>query len=215
VFDLYVKDKGGADERLLWRSPYTKTASDWSRDGKYLIYTEVNPKTGADIWILPNPSGPSSELKPAPFANSQFLESQGQLSPDGRWIAYASDESGQYEVYVRPFPSGEGKWRVSTASGREPRWRGDGKELFYEEGVLGRLRVMAVTVTPGSAPAAGLTFGVPAQMFEFRTSTILPQNNQFSYAPTRDGQRFLFHRLAGDARPILNVLLNWQNLRPR
>jgi hypothetical protein len=70
-------------------------------------------------------------------------------------------------------------------------------------------------VTPGAGPAAGLTFGAPALMFEFRTSTFVPQINQFSYAPTRDGQRFLFHRLSGDVRPILNVLLNWQDLHTR
>src|SRR5262249_22704215 len=152
-----------------------------------------DPKTGPDIWVLPDVSDRSAPRKPFPFARTSFVESQGQLSPDGRWMAYTSDESGQYEVYVRPFPSGLGRWQVSTSGGREPRWRrGDGRELFYLEGNL-QFRVMAVPVTFASTT---LAFGLPRSLFELRTVLILPPFNMFGYTPSVDGRRFLLHRVA-------------------
>jgi Tol biopolymer transport system component len=210
VSDLYWKDIGSAEEHLLLKSAFAKYASDWSRDGRYLVYTEASPQSGADIWILPNPSDTSGALKPFPFANTAFLESQGQISPDGHWIAYVSDESGQNEVYIRPFPSGDGKWRVSTAGGAEPRWRRDGRELFYKEGLIARLRLMAVAVTSGTSAPGAPSFGAPLQLFDVRSNSIVPQNNAFSYSPSSDGLRFLLHRLTSDVRPTLDVLLNWQ-----
>lgn len=171
-------------------------------------------KTGADIWVLPNPAGRSgTDEKPFPFANTQFLESQGQLSPDGRWIAYVSDEAGQVEVYVRPFPTGEGKSHVSVAGGKEPRWSLDGTELFYQEGSfgLGKSRLMSVAVTRASVPGSPLTFGPPVPLFERRTNSVLPQLNNFSYA-VLPGGRFLLHRFAAATlRPTVDVLLNWQS----
>ena len=117
--DLYRKDaSGGGQEELLLPKGNPKYPSDWSRDGRYLLYTEVDPKTRADLWILPDPLGKSGGT-PVPFLRTEFIESQGQFSPDGRWIAYVSDESGQFEVYVRPFPSGAGQ--VESIEQRRPR----------------------------------------------------------------------------------------------
>ncbi len=101
--------------------------SDWSRDGRTLIYESSDPKTNFDVWIASvDGSGPA-----VPFARSSFNEHEARLSADGRWLSYVSDESGRDEIYVRPFPSGPGKWRVSTAGGRAPRWRSDSSELFF------------------------------------------------------------------------------------
>jgi Tol biopolymer transport system component len=213
VFDLYWKAIGSADEHPLFKSEQPKFPSDWSSDGRYLVYTQDEPNTGGDIWVLPNPAGqPETDQKPFPFANTRFVESQGQLSPDGRWIAYVSDESGQVEVYVRPFPTGDGKWRVSAAGGREPRWSIDGRELFYQDGSsgLGRSRLMAVAVTRSSASGSPLSFGPPVLLFERRTNGMVPQLNNFSYA-VLPGGRFLLHRFAATVRPTLDVLLNWQS----
>ena len=122
--------------------------------GRALSHLHGNGTEGpGDIWYLPDPLNKSSERKPVKFQGTEATESQGQLSPDGRWLAYVSNESGQNEVYVRPFPSGAGRWKVSAgrAGSREPRWGRDGKELFFVEAGLpsNSNRLMAVSVQPG------------------------------------------------------------------
>ena len=127
--DLYQKAASGSGQvELLVSTPNDKTVNQWSRDGQFIVYSELDPKTKWDLWVLP-----IGDRKPIRFLNSDFNELQGQMSPDGHWMAYVSDESGQREVYVRPFPASGGIWRISTAGGEEPRWRGDGKELFFEQ----------------------------------------------------------------------------------
>ncbi len=211
VDDLYWKDVGSTDETIVLKNDNRKYPSDWSRDGRYLIYTELDPKTGPDIWAL-DVSDASAVPKPFAFVRTPFTESQGQISPDGHWLAYVSDESGQFEVYVRPFPSGNGRWLVSNAGGRDPRWRRDGKELFYLEGTTGRYRLMTLstTMTGSSAPM----FDLPTPIFELRTRAILPPLNIFAYAPSGDGERFLFQRFPSDVHPTLDVLMNWQTMLP-
>jgi Tol biopolymer transport system component len=212
VTDLYWKDIGSNEEHLLLKNSSGKAPSDWSSDGRYVVYTEINAKTGADIWALPVPLDPSQPARePIAFANTPFMETQGQLSSDGRWMAYVSDDSGQEEVYVRPFPTGDGRWRISVAGGSAPRWRRDGKELFYIEGVIGRLRVMAVAATAGKTPADPPSFAAPVPLLEFRTVTTVPQGNSFAYAASGDGQRILLYRLATAVRPTLDLLMNWQD----
>ena len=207
---LYIKDaSGGIKEEVLYENRNPKTASDWSRDGRYLTYTEVDPKDQADIWFLLDPLNKSSDKKPVKFQGTPAIESQGQLSPDGHWIAYLSNESGQDEVYVRPFPSGPGRWKVSAGHGlsREPRWRRDGKELFFvESGVPQRL--MSVPVQ--SSSDRGFQAGVPQAMFEFRGNSSVPSANRFVYSPSADGQRFLVNLDASDEEPALNVIVNWE-----
>ena len=133
-FDLYQRASDGAGhEDLLLKSDHPKFATDWSRDGRFLLYYDVDPQTKSDLWVLPT-DAVSDGRKPVPFLRTEFNEANGKFSPDGHWVAYESDESGRYEIYVRPFPApdgGGGKWMVSQAGGRGPYWRGDGKELFY------------------------------------------------------------------------------------
>jgi eukaryotic-like serine/threonine-protein kinase len=209
---LYVKDTdGGSKEELLLQTEMGKTPSDWSRDGRFLIYTEIDPKGQGDIWFLPGPLDKSSGGKPVKFQSTEADESQGQLSPDGRWLAYVSNESGQSEVYVRPFPAGPGRWKVSAGRGyfsREPRWRRDGKELFFLETPSINNRLIAVPVH--AAPGGMFQVGAPEVLFEFRAGGIVPTFNTFLYSPSADGQRFLVDLQPADATPILNVISNWE-----
>ncbi len=201
---------GGLKEELVLENDNDKWPSDWSRDGRYLIHTEADPKGQGDIWYLPNPLGKSNDRKPVKFLGTDAVESQGQLSPDGRWLAYVSNESGEYQVYVRPFPSGPGRWKVS-ASGvtcREPRWRRDGKELFYLEARVPTIRIMAVSVKPSAA--GEFQANPPQPLFDFRGLTINSTSNNFLYSPSADGQRFLAQVQPAGSQPTLNVVTNWE-----
>jgi serine/threonine protein kinase len=127
--NLYQKvTNGTGKDELLFANGNDKWPTQWSRDGRFIVYQEADPKTRLDIWVLPMDG--VTYRKPVPFLRSKFNEFSGQLSPDSHWMAYASDESGQREVYVQSFPEGEGRTKISTAGGEQPRWRGDGKELF-------------------------------------------------------------------------------------
>jgi eukaryotic-like serine/threonine-protein kinase len=211
--NLYRTDaSGGGKEELLLKSGNVKHASDWSRDGRFLFYTEMGASTQGDIWVLPNPMGAAGESKPYPFLQTAADESQAQLSPDGRWVAYTSNESGKPEVYVRPFPSGEGRWKVSVKEGMGPRWRGDGRELFYietpgvrQQGGLG-YNFLAVPVTGGAN--GSFVAGTPLPLFIHAVTIRTPNRNEFSYAVSPDGQRFLVL-----SKPVvqesIHVLTNW------
>jgi eukaryotic-like serine/threonine-protein kinase len=211
---LYRKDaNGGGHEEPLLTTGDSAYASDWSRDGRFLLYTKIDPKTGADLWVLPDPSGKLGDSKPFPFLQTEFSESQGQFSPDGRWIAYSSNESGQSEVYVRPFsgqPSGStGKWKVSTDGGREPRWSPNGKELFYlGRDKHGKTELMAVPV--GTTGGAVFEAGAPKPLFDFDGIGVVPQTNIFLYSVAADGQRFLVNASVKPITSTLNVIVNWE-----
>jgi Tol biopolymer transport system component len=172
-------------------------ASDWSRDGRTLVYESSDPKTNSDIWMTPvDGTGPAE-----PFARSPFNEFEARVSADGRWLSYTSDESGRFEVYVRPFPSGPGKWRVSNAGGRAPRWRSDGNELFYLS-LDGK--VMAVTIRTRNA----FEFDVARPLFDAR---VREANGGMDYEVTKDGERFLINE------PVtvgisLNVIADWRTV---
>jgi len=214
---IYQKDlKGGQVQMVQKIDPAEpdRTPSDWSRDGRFVIFTENNPKTRADIWYAPVESGPGESRKMNEKAAVKLLatdavESQGQLSPDGKWLAYYSDESGKGEVYIRPFPTGSQVWKVSADGGREPRWRSDGKELYLtNSGVLGRMILMAATVD--SDGRGGLHTGPPQKLFEVRATSTVPQSNIFDYSPHPDRQRFLVNALVETGEPTVNVITNWQ-----
>ena len=212
---IYTKGVvGGLEEMLLQPGPNGRATSDWTRDDRWLVYTENDPKTGADIWLLADPLKPVADRKPVAWLRTPAMESQGQISPDGRWLAYWSDESGRFQVYLRPFtgtaPTTETKWPVSAVSGREPRWRGDGKELFWIEVIPGTTRTRLMAAAIGQAPNP---VGKPQTLFEFQTFVILPQGNQFSYAPSDDGQRFVINAQSTPARPTLDLILNWGQAR--
>jgi Tol biopolymer transport system component len=159
TFNLYQKVTSGAkDEEALLKSPEDKYPTSWSPDGRFLLYTAVDPKLKESVWVLPLGGG----QKPVPFSRTQFNEEGGQFSPDGRWIAYSSQESGREEVYVRPFSPDSlaaaqnqgGKWQVSTAGGYQPRWSGNGKVLYYctFDGKLMAVQISADSAFRAEAP---------------------------------------------------------------
>jgi eukaryotic-like serine/threonine-protein kinase len=197
-FDLYEKELGsnGQDTPLL-RSEQHKFPLDWSRDGRYLLYRQIGAQTGHDIFVLPM----SGEHKPFPYLQTPAMEFGGVFSPDGRWIAYASDESDRLEVYVESFPTHGGKRQISPAGGYGPRWRADGKELFYYS-LDGRL--MAVSVAGGGAT---LTTGQPTALFAFRPASGITAP---AYSVARNGQRFLLSTITeSDPKAPLSIVQNW------
>jgi len=212
---IFWKDAAGAgQEEQLTNGPASKTISDWSHDGKYLIYSEPAPKTSIDIWALPLGTGPLATGrpgggKPLAIVQTSVIEDSGQLSPDGKWLAYRSYESNRPEVYIRAFPGDPsragGKWQVSTGTGALPRWRGDGKELFYADG--GKL--MSATV---DANGSGVQIGARRELFSFPTA--LAAIARPGYDVTADGQRFLVLDAVGGAQAAatapLTVVVNWQ-----
>jgi Tol biopolymer transport system component/tRNA A-37 threonylcarbamoyl transferase component Bud32 len=208
-YNLYQKAASGTgqDEQLLSTSN-NKTPSQWSRDGRFLVYTEADPKTRQDIWVLPMESG--GDRKPVAFLHSEFNEGFGQLSPDSHWMAYTSDESGQREVYVRPFPAGDGQFKISIAGGAQPRWCCDGKEVFFEA-ADGKLMTVAVTVVAGPKPS--FQPGAPHALFDAHMTGIASGLNgmAFGYDVTMDGKRFLIDSpITGTVSvPPLTVVLNW------
>jgi hypothetical protein len=196
-----VAADGGGTDKLVFRSPVAYPSS-FSRDGRWLMYTSVDPRTKEDLWVV----SADGTGKPEPFLVTDNKETDGAFSPDGRAVAYVSDESGTSNVYVRSFPStGAHKWQVSTAGGYQPRWRGDGKELFY---ISPTGQLMSVDITPGIATAPGR----PAFLFQTAIFGGGASVNNWYWDVTADGQRFLINTVIGGAEPsTLNVVLNWQS----
>jgi eukaryotic-like serine/threonine-protein kinase len=200
--DLYMKATSGAGvEQLLTSSNTIKFPTSWSADGLYLLYFTIDPKNRTDIWVLPM----SGDRKPFPFVQTPFTDVWGQFSPDGKWVAYQSDESGQDEIYVRSFaPVVEGQWRVSTTGGVHPVWRPDGKELYY---ISRTGEMMAVSI---SAVGVEVTLGAPARLFDPHIlfgGVDAATGRQYDAAP--DG-RFLINReLDAEASPPITLIQNW------
>jgi Tol biopolymer transport system component len=192
--DLYVKPASGVgDETLLEQSEIQKSLLDWSPEGKFLTYTG-NDK----LWILPL----SGDRKPQALltGGGNF---QAAFSPDGKWLAYRSFESGRPEVYVQPFPFNGEKWPISTSGGGEAYWRHDGKELFYLSGNA----LMAVPIKPG---AAGFDYGPPLKLFDAPVIAAMPRNR---FVPSLDGQRFLMVTASEQVSSApIEILVNWMAL---
>jgi Tol biopolymer transport system component len=196
--DLYQRASSGAggEEKLL-ESNSSKIPTDWSRDGKYLAYHSVQSNGSQDLWILPM----TEERKPFAFLQTPFNESFGRFSPDGRWMAYQSDESGRFEVYVRPFPGPGGKWQVSTNGGSRPRWRGDGKELFYDQ-----ISKHIMSAEIGLAPAA-IEIGEVKPLFQISP---FRGGGRDYYDVSADGQVFLVITSGEDVTASsVTVVVNW------
>jgi Tol biopolymer transport system component len=175
-----------------------------TRDGKWLLYTRVDPRTKEDLWVASMMRGGARQ--PEPFLVTDNKETDGTFSPDGQAVAYVSDESGTGDVYVRSFPSAGGrKWRVSTGGGFQPRWRSDGKELLY---VSPGGQLMSVAISPGFAsPPAH-----PTPLFQTAVFGGGGSVNNWYWDVTPDGQRFLINTvIAGNDPSTLNVVLNWQS----
>ena len=168
--DLFEKaSEGLGEEKPLLKSDELKFACDWSRDGKYIAYSSQGKETEWDIWILPT----FGDKKPVPFVKTPFAELRPVFSPDGRFLAYQSNESGRAEIYVQSFPGPGGKWQISTAGGIEPHWRGDGKELYYR---APDQKLMAVEIQAGapSRPACRSRSSRAASTRASRGSTTFP-----------------------------------------
>ncbi len=198
--DLYVKTVEGTDEgQLLLQSDVAKYPRNWSADGRFIAY-EIRGIAGklTDIWILPvSPPGP-----PQPFLETRFREGQPQFSPDGRWMAYVSDESRRNEVYVAPFPNAGRKWQISNGGGSEPFWRADGKELFY----LGEDNMIRAVEVDGRSEA--FTVGTVKPLFRASVARRVS-----SYDVTPDGQRFLliYQQQEQNPNPV-SLLMNWPEM---
>jgi serine/threonine protein kinase/Tol biopolymer transport system component len=206
IINLYQKAASfaGKDTQLL-KSDYPQIPTDWSRDGHLIIYNQGDPKTKSDVWALPAPG--SGEPKPFPLIQTEANEGFGTLSPDGRWLAYVSDVSGRFEVWVQSFSDGSGKRQVSNGGGNSPRWRSDGSELFYYSGD-GKL--MAAKVRTGES----FEMDAPVSLFEFRAGNILTAF--CPYAVTRDGQRFLINAVVDtEQNAPLTVVVNWAAGAPK
>jgi hypothetical protein len=194
---LYVKAATGAgqEEVLVKLGTPTGWGTHWSQDGRFIMYDIPGDKAGRDLWIAPQ----FGDRKPFPYLNTQFNESEGSFSPDGRWVAYVSDESGRDEVYVQAFPLSGAKFQISTGGGSEPNWRKDGTELFY---LAADRNLMAAPIKSG----ATLEAGVPKPLFPIAVSA-----QRHSFAPANDGQRFLVSASAGGDKTVpITVVLNWQ-----
>jgi Tol biopolymer transport system component/predicted Ser/Thr protein kinase len=197
--ELHVKAANGVapPERVSIGDDIAKFPTDWSPDGKLLIYHSFIPGTQSDVWSAPVAGG-----APTPVVRTRFEESSGRLSPDGRWIAYSSDESDQFQIYVESFPPGRGKWRVSTNGGRAPEWRSDGRELYF---IDNDGKLVAVPITGSST----FEVGTPVVLFETRTPPFeYPEPPVYAVFGT--GDRFLVNHLL-DYEPLKSVavLLNW------
>jgi Tol biopolymer transport system component len=204
LLGLYQRaTSGSGQDELLLQNSINTLSSQWSRDGRFIVYFEVDPKNKRDLWVLPM-EGAANDRKPILFLGTEFDELFGQLSPDSHWMAFTSDRSGRREVYVRPFPPGEGEWTISIAGGQGPRWRGDGKELFYEAGD-GKMMAVPVKVTAGAKPS--FEAGAPMVLFE---AHLVHRGNdsQLQYDVSADGKRFLINT-AGGTSPPLTVVTNW------
>jgi len=177
--------------------------TSWSPDGRFVLVTRLNQKTASDVWALALPDG-----APAPLLQTLEAESDAQFSPDGRWIAYTVSDSGRDDVYVTAVLAtspkltiGGGPWRVSSGGGRAPRWRADGREIFY----AGPSSMMAAPVSTESGFSAGAAValsGGAVGLFQ----------NRFGFVDaSRDGKEILFGRLVTDSAPRapVNVLVNW------
>jgi len=192
--DLHIKNSDGAqEEKSIVHGDIDKFPNDWSRDGKYILYTQ-----DTDLWFVTLP-----ELKSSLFLKAPSVLRNGQFSPDGKWVAYSSNESGKWEIYVTSFPEPRGKWQVSAGGGEQPRWRGDGKELFY---ISSDGKIMAAPVTTG----ANFDASTPVALFQVTPRQPVPIYDLFVYDVSRDGQRFLINtelKQAGSAP--MSIVLNW------
>ena len=203
--DIFLRQADGSGEaKVLLATPRNEYVTDWSRDGKYLLYWLDDPETGGNLWYLKrNEDG--SAWEPHPFLQTPFNERAAKFSPDGRHVAYVSDESGEWEVYARPFPQGGRQSTVSSNGGAGPRWSRDGKELFYVEGST----LMAVSVSSGSTFSAGSA----RRLFERPPLSVGGFTSTPTYDVSADGRQFVLRErvdLGEEApKPSIRVVQNW------
>ncbi|MFI5371823.1 MAG: protein kinase [Candidatus Eisenbacteria bacterium] len=184
----------GAEEHLSTGSG-DELPMDWTRDGKYLVYSHTDSVTQLDVWARPL----VGDGKPFPVVATAASEELPRVSPDGRWVVYQSNESGRYEIYVQSFPTASGKWQISNAGGTEPEWSADGRELFY---LSADGRVTSVAVQSGAQFGAG----TPQPLFPIR----VPDTGWYHFRPAPDGKRFLVVTIDDQrSRAPETVVLHW------
>jgi Tol biopolymer transport system component len=201
VYNLYEVDSIGAgSEEVLLKSEAHETPTDWSSSGELIMYS-VEDGVNSDLWVLPL----GDDGKPEPFLETPFSERDGRFSPDERWVAYVSDESGGDEIYVQSFPDPGPRHRISTSGGRHPHWRRDGRELFYR---AGDGNLVAVPIETGTT----LEVGTPQSLFQINA----PGGRNWGDASggrnwgdaSADGQAFL--AISSSEAASLTVVLNWE-----
>jgi len=204
IYQIYVKDASGSgQEQRVTEGPNRKTVMDWTKDGKYLLYREQNPTTDRDLMAIPL----DGDRKPFPVVTTPFMESTGAVSPDGRWVAYASNDTGRSEIYIQAFPAPgvngpKGRWQISSGGGYQVKWKGDGKELYFES-LDGKMMAAGIQAGP-----QGIHAETPRVLFsaDFATTSL----HEFDVTP--DGQRFLLmlQPKIQDSGEKLTVVSNWQ-----
>jgi Tol biopolymer transport system component len=196
--NLYEKAASGAgDDQLLLQSATEKSATSWSHDGQFILFENWPLREKGGIWLLPL----TGERQPKPLLQAlAFNQTGGQFSPDGRFVAYMSNESGRTEIYVRPFPLSDDKWSISSGGGQLPLWRADGKELFY---ITGDGKLMSAEIRASGK----FESSVPEQLFQ---TNIKNRGNGLCYAAAANGQRFLINAFVeGDNPAPMTVVLDW------
>jgi len=199
AFHLYEKPSNGSGvETSLLADKANMVPLSWSADGRLLLYTVAASKEGAppqpDLWVLPS----GGDKKPFPFLTTPFNEVPARFSPDGRWVAYVSNESGQNQVYVVPFPGPGGKWQISTQGGASPVWRPDGKEIFY---MADDARLMAAAV---SFTASGMEIGSERPLFQLR-----PGGPRSFYDVAPDGRFLVVSSTDKPESSPITLVVNW------
>jgi serine/threonine protein kinase len=220
--DLYIRPfAASGNEDVLFADAQDKFPSDWSSDGKFLVFSSIDPKTFHDIWALPINEAREAQGRqaaavinatartPIPIVQTRFPEFAAQFSPDGKWIVFQSDESGRFEIYAQPFPGPGARVKISTNGGAQPRWRHDGNELFY---IALDGKLMAVPVKSYNPASAGLSpdAGTPAPLFQTRISNGIVTLDGHQYVVAQNGQRFLINTLPPDTTTPITVILNWR-----
>jgi tricorn protease-like protein len=204
---LYSKNStGGEAEEFLVQSDLVGAPHDWSPDGRFLLYRSglLTSESGTDLWILPM----FGDKKPFPFVKTPFNERDAKFSPDGRWVAYQSNESGSFEIYVQPFPAPDRKSQISTNGGTQVRWNKNGKEIFY---ISSDGKMMSVPLQL-STDGRFLEIGTPVALFPVRIpggQLLLSAKQQ--YAVSSDGERFLVNFIGNESTTSpITIIYNWK-----
>jgi len=198
AMDMFVKPANSAStEQPLLKAPGNQWPEDWSSDGRYLLYFDADPHNG-DLMALPLTG---ADRTPIPVATTEFVEPTGAISPDGHWVAYDTNESGQFEVVVQAFPAAKGKWQVSTAGGSRPRWSRDGRELYFI-GADGKLMAASVRVT-----GSGFEVGTPVALFQTSPISALLRA---PFDVGADGTFVVAEAVKLAKTPPVVVVLNWK-----
>jgi Tol biopolymer transport system component len=206
VNNLYAKSTSGAGgEELLLDTALNKQPQDWTKHGGFLLYYEIGPTTGRDLWAL---DMTGDKLTPKVVANSMFEERAGQFSPDGRWVAYETNESGRFEVVVQSFPEPRGRWPVSTSGGTQPRWSGDGREIYFMA-LDEKLMAASIVSRQGRSDGTGFTLevGKPTALFPLHMATGGSATHVKAQYDVSDDGRFLVNEPVEESTTVPITLI--------